>query len=284
MPNSYYDEIDKNMKDKVDMALADIDLQERIAMERLAIKRDAAKRASLNEMNSAYVGYVNAVNPYGVNNEALYASGLGASGKSETARAAYYAAYTGLLGKLKEAAAAQMSDFDMQESDIGADAMSKRTDVQAGAYNDMLAELRRRADDEWERQKYADSLKEKEREYLLKEAQAEYNRQKDERDYAFKADNEAFDREIALRSLALKGTSSSKAAQSEASPIVSPDMEELIRDDPYVTLRYIFRSLDSSVLPGEDNPAARIKNTKRMYLDAYKSLLTSKEYQKLKEM
>lgn len=283
MPNNYYDEIDKNMKDKVDIALADIDMQERVALERLAIKREAARQASLNEMNSAYTGYLGAANPYGVNNEAIYSSGLGYSGKSETAKAAYYAAYTELLGRLKAAATEEMSGYDQMESDLHTDAMSSRTAVQTGAYNDMLAELRRRADDEWERQKYADSMAAKEKELLLKEEQAEYERRKDERDFAFKADNEAFDREIALRSLSLRGSSSSSKSKEEELP-VSKSMDELIREDPFNTLAYIFSGLNSSIMAGEDNPRARITRTKQMYLAAYKNLLTKTEYKKLESM
>ena len=71
MADNYYEEIDKNLKKQVDIALADIDMQEKVALQKLSLKREASRQATLNEMNSAYTGYLNAANPYGVNSEAL---------------------------------------------------------------------------------------------------------------------------------------------------------------------------------------------------------------------
>ena len=288
---NYYEEIDKTLKKQIEEALVSIDAQEKAALARLSQRRAQAHSSYLSGTAGAYSDYAHAVDPYGVNNENLYSSGLGNSGKSETAKAAYYNAYTSLLGSLRDTYSDELTELDLQEHELGANNLALRTDANAQAYNKLLDELIRRQEAEEEAERFEYEKAVDERDYNFKVAQAEYQKQMDERDYNYQLQKDEYERY--MDSLAALGKSSSSSGGGSTSSGSDADgvseLEEaawgmsgfegtgMLSDTQFKRLKEIFLGLTYSALPEEDNPTPRIRRYKTRYLEMFKNRLTSSQ-------
>ncbi len=270
---NYYEQIDETIKKQVEEALLSIAAQEKAAKSRLEAQREQALSGLNLGLAGAYSDYAHAVNPYGINNENLYSSGLGGSGKSETAKAQYYGAYTALLGSLKDTYSKEITELGLQEGELEAQMLGLRTDVHSRAYNKMLDELIRRQQaqidaERFEYQKLAD-----ERDYNFKLQQAQYRKEKDERDFNYK-----------VASNAAKGYGSSSAAEKEESELpesLSFPGTGRLDNEQFAQLKKVFKWLNWSVLPDEDNPTVRIRQTKAKYIELFKDRLSADQLREL---
>ncbi len=285
---NYYDEIDKTLKKQIEEALVSIDAQEKAALARLEQRRAQAQSSYYAGTAGAYSDYAHAVNPFGVNNENLYSAGLGNSGKSETAKASYYNAYTSLLGNLKDTYSNEITELNLEEQELGANTQALRTQANSNAYNKLLDELVRRQEAETEAERFEYQKEINERDYNFKVAQAEYQKQMDERDYQYKLQKDEYERYMDSLALQSKGYSSggSSSGGSGGSAIEPSELEQaawgmsgfegtgMLTDAQFNRLKDMFLMLTYSALPEEDNPTPRIRRYKTRYLDMFKSRLT----------
>ena len=281
---NYYEEIDELLKKQIEEALVSIDVQEKAALARLQQRRDSAYGSYLSGTRGAYADYAHAVNPYGVNNENLYSSGLGNSGKSETAKASYYNAYTSLLGNLRNTYSDELTELNLEEQELNASNQALRTDANATAYNKLLEELIRREEAQVQAERFEYEKAIDERDYNFKVAQAQYQKEKDERDYQYQKEKDEYERYLDSLSSKSSGSYSSGGSSSNSS---TADTEEdtwgmsgfegtgMLTDEQYKKLKDTFLALTYSVLPGEDNPTPRIRRYKTRYIEMFKNRLTS---------
>lgn len=273
---NYYDKIDEILKKQIEEALVSIDAQEKAALARLGQRREQAYSTYLSGAAGAYSDYAHAVNPYGVNNENLYSSGLGNSGKSETARASYYNAYTELLGNLRNTYSDELTELNLEEKDQNARFSDLRTQANTQAYNKLLDELIRRQEAQVESERFEYEKSVDERDYNFKVAQAQYEKEKDERDYQYKLSKDEYERYLdSLKNSGSSYSGSIKASDSKEEALEAIDFEgtDMLSDSQFEWLKQMFIGLTNSVLPGEDNPTPRIRRYKTRYIDMFKNRL-----------
>lgn len=293
MAVNYYEQIDDTLKKQVEEALLSIDAQEKAALLRFEDQRKTAYSTLMGGLSGAYSDYAAAVNPYGVNNENLYSGGIGNSGKSETAKAAYYNAYTELIGSLKDTYSKEITEIGLNEEDMRAKMLGLRTDVNTDAYNKLLEELIRRQNLEREDSRFEYEKQQDERDYNFKVERANKEDEKDQRDFDYKVEQDTKNYELKAGSVSNKATSTNNKTETEEAPVSdlqSPleiDIEKgfgttgMLSDSDFERLKNIFLYLTYSVLPGETNPTPRIRRTKENYLKIFKNRLTSQQFMEL---
>ena len=153
---SVYDEYAKQLEEDARLQKESVDVSTKAQLDALADNKKLIEAEKQNAMRGAYVDYAKNINPYGVQSEIAYASGLGGAGKGETAHANYYGSYQRRLGDINTAATEQLRGIAQQEASarlagdqakLGIDsqlnqqkAAAQRED-RTNAYNQLLAAI-----------------------------------------------------------------------------------------------------------------------------------------------
>ena len=153
---SVYDEYAKQLEEDAQLQKEKVDLSTKAQMDALAENKKLIEAEKQSAMRGAYVDYAKNINPYGVQSEIAYASGLGGAGKGETAHANYYGSYQRRLGDINTAATEQLRGIAQQEASarlagdqakLGIDSQlnQQKADAQredrTNAYNQLLAAI-----------------------------------------------------------------------------------------------------------------------------------------------
>lgn len=163
---SLYDDYLNKIAESEAAANEAIDLSTKNQIEKLKAQKQQTEADKQTAYRGAYSDYAKNINPYGVQTESAYASGLGGAGKGETAQANYYNTYQNQLGTINTNATNQVRDYDtsINDADVQAQA-SKLAQQQANSQNAANALLTTQQLEESIRQ-YNESL-------ALQKAQAE---------------------------------------------------------------------------------------------------------------
>ena len=113
---SVYDEYAKQLEEDARLQKESVDLSTKAQLDALAENKKLVEAEKQNAFRGAYVDYAKNINPYGVQSELAYASGLGGAGKGETAHANFYSAYQNRLGEINTAATDQLRGIAQQEA------------------------------------------------------------------------------------------------------------------------------------------------------------------------
>lgn len=113
---SVYDEYAKQLEEDARLQKESVDVSTKAQLDALAENKKLIEAEKQNAMRGAYVDYAKNINPYGVQSEIAYASGLGGAGKGETAHANYYGSYQRRLGDINTAATEQLRGIAQQEA------------------------------------------------------------------------------------------------------------------------------------------------------------------------
>jgi hypothetical protein len=153
---SVYDEYAKQLEEDARLQKESVDVSTKAQLDALAENKKLIEAEKQNAMRGAYVDYAKNINPYGVQSELAYASGLGGAGKGETAHANYYGSYQRRLGDINTAATEQLRGIAQQEASarlagdqakLGIDSQlnQQKADAQredrTNAYNQLLAAI-----------------------------------------------------------------------------------------------------------------------------------------------
>lgn len=153
---SVYDEYAKQLEEDARLQKESVDVSTKAQLAALAENKKLIEAEKQNAMRGAYVDYAKNINPYGVQSELAYASGLGGAGKGETAHANYYGSYQRRLGDINAAATEQLRGIAQQEASarlagdqakLGIDSQlnQQKADAQredrTNAYNQLLAAI-----------------------------------------------------------------------------------------------------------------------------------------------
>lgn len=114
---SVADEYRKALMEAGELEKTAVDNSTKAQLDALAENKKLVEAEKQNATRGAYVDYANNINPYGVQSELAYGSGLGGAGKGETAQANYYNTYQNRLGEINTAATGQLRDIAQQEVD-----------------------------------------------------------------------------------------------------------------------------------------------------------------------
>lgn len=113
---SVYDGYAKQLDEEALRQHESIDKSTKAQLDALAENKKLVEAEKQNAFRGAYVDYAKNINPYGVQSELAYGSGLGGAGKGETAQANFYNTYQKRLGEIDTAATGQLRDIAQQES------------------------------------------------------------------------------------------------------------------------------------------------------------------------
>lgn len=113
---SAYDGYAKQLDEETLRQHESIDKSTKAQLDALAENKKLVEAEKQNAFRGAYVDYAKNINPYGVQSELAYGSGLGGAGKGETAQANFYNTYQNRLGEINTAATDQLRDIAQQES------------------------------------------------------------------------------------------------------------------------------------------------------------------------
>lgn len=113
---SVYDEYAKQLDEEALRQHESIDKSTKAQLDALAENKKLVEAEKQNAFRGAYVDYAKNINPYGVQSELAYGSGLGGAGKGETAQANFYNTYQNRLGEIDTATTGQLRDIAQQES------------------------------------------------------------------------------------------------------------------------------------------------------------------------
>lgn len=131
---SAYDEYAKSMKESGELLKEAQDLSTKAQLDQIAESKKLAEAEKQIAYRGAYVDYAKNINPYGVQSELAYGSGLGGSGKGETAQANYYNTYQNRLGEINTNTTNVLRDLTNQETNvrIAGDQAKLSIDTQVG--------------------------------------------------------------------------------------------------------------------------------------------------------
>ncbi len=113
---SVYDEYAKQLEEDARLQKESVDVSTKAQLDALAENKKLVEAEKQSAFRGAYVDYAKNINPYGVQSELAYASGLGGAGKGETAHANFYSAYQNRLGEINTAATDQLRGIAQQEA------------------------------------------------------------------------------------------------------------------------------------------------------------------------
>lgn len=113
---SAYDGYAKQLDEETLRQHESIDKSTKAQLDALAENKKLVEAEKQNAFRGAYVDYAKNINPYGVQSELAYGSGLGGAGKGETAQANFYNTYQNRLGEIDTATTGQLRDIAQQES------------------------------------------------------------------------------------------------------------------------------------------------------------------------
>ena len=205
----------------------------------------------------AYVDYAKNINPYGVQTESAYASGLGGAGKGETAQANYYNAYQNQLGNASTNAATSLNNINTSVNDAyaqqqaaqlsAAQAKSENAGNALWTYNDYL---NTKAQQEESIRQYNESL-------ALQKAQQEESVRQYNEQMAYQKQQDALSRS--------SGGSSGSGSSSSGTNVFDKLVALLDANQNYY---------DSS----DPNPTRTLKQKARELLAQNKAYLTPEEY------
>lgn len=115
---SVYDEYAKILRGDAEKQKEAANLSTQAQLDQLAENKKLVDAEKQNAYRGAYVDYAKNINPYGVQSELAYGSGLGGAGKGETAQANFYNTYQNRLGEIDTNATKQLRDIARQEADV----------------------------------------------------------------------------------------------------------------------------------------------------------------------
>lgn len=113
---SVIEEYEKIIREGGDKQKESVELSTKAQIDQLAENRKLVEAEKQNSFRGAYVDYAKNINPYGVQSELAYGSGLGGAGKGETAQANYYNSYQNRLGEINTNVTGQLRDIAQQEA------------------------------------------------------------------------------------------------------------------------------------------------------------------------
>lgn len=113
---SAYDGYAKQLDEETLRQHESIDKSTKAQLDALAENKKLVEAEKQNAFRGAYVDYAKNINPYGVQSELAYGSGLGGAGKGETAQANFYNTYQTRLGEIDTATTGKLRDIAQQES------------------------------------------------------------------------------------------------------------------------------------------------------------------------
>ena len=115
---SAYDEYVKSLKESGELQKQSQDLSTKAQLDQLTENKKLVEAEKQTAFRGAYVDYAKNINPYGVQSELAYGSGLGGAGKGETAQANYYNTYQNRLGEINTNVTNQLRDIANQETAV----------------------------------------------------------------------------------------------------------------------------------------------------------------------
>lgn len=286
---SYSEQYERMLREQLEKALDGIDMRERAQRERYEAQSARIEAARQEAMRGAYSDYAHNIDPYGIQAQARYADGLAGSGKSETALAAYYNTYQNALAQANSLKAQQETDLRLDLEDALAQNEAERTNVRTRAYNNILSELIRREQTQYDREKderdYALRVAQDKRDSDFRIAQAKQEQENWQKEYEFKLATAAAAAAAKSGGSAGAGKSSARAGSGGSGGGTAAAKKSgtggRVSDEEFEKLYNAMNSLRWSLLPGESNPTPRIREWQNAYLQAFAAELTAEQYRKL---
>ena len=159
-----YEEYRKGMEERQNQQIEMASLSTKAQLDQLAENKKLVEAEKQNAFRGAYVDYAKNINPYGVQSELAYGSGLGGAGKGETAQANYYNTYQNRLGEINTNVTSQLRDIANQETSVRLAGDQAKLDI-ATTYGQQLADAKYARDQQLE--SYARQDKADNKNYLL---------------------------------------------------------------------------------------------------------------------